>query len=410
MTRAKQVIRYWCGHANGEVRSPASMVTEPFGLDAPLSITYQDEFSQIFIGHRRGGETLHGFFNGGLTLVQADHNHGSVIEDLRRAVLQGLVALPRAHLDPRRRDQGRALRQGHGPAPRARARAAARAGVRRARSQVRAAWPREPDAAAERLQRSTRRRPGTCATARAWPAPRAAQACARSPSGRIWTWSELRKAASEGAVVRERAPPLSDAVEALDHAVLASYGGHQRADPRAGHRGQRDATAAALPAARVRDRPGRAHGSASEWFMPLAPEPGERAPVGGARGMATRLLDDSGSPDRQGRVWPVRREREPAARAARRSASASLVRPRRGRRRRARAPGLFSRRRALVVDADHPTVRTLLGPRRCASPSWRPISSSSCSCLLGGSIAHDTTTRSSPTWPWATGRHDVQSR
>ena len=45
-------------------------------------VEYKDDFSTIFIGHRQDASTLHGFFNGGLTLVQADHNHGSAIAEL----------------------------------------------------------------------------------------------------------------------------------------------------------------------------------------------------------------------------------------------------------------------------------------------------------------------------------------
>src|SRR5690606_27556015 len=82
VTRAQQVVRYWCGHAHGEVRVSGEVISQPFGLEAAIVVDYKDEFSHIFIGHRADGSTLHAFFNGGLTLVQADEHHGTAIEEL----------------------------------------------------------------------------------------------------------------------------------------------------------------------------------------------------------------------------------------------------------------------------------------------------------------------------------------
>ncbi len=82
MIRAKQVVRYWCGHAQGEVRFAGEVLSQPFGLEGAVVVEYKDDFSTIFIGHRSDAATLHAFFNGGLTLVQADHNHGSAITEL----------------------------------------------------------------------------------------------------------------------------------------------------------------------------------------------------------------------------------------------------------------------------------------------------------------------------------------
>src|SRR5690606_30370618 len=358
VARAKQVVRYWCGHAKGEVSVCGEIVTEPFGLDAPITVSYQDDLSHIFVGHTRDGQTLHGYFNGGLTLVQADQNHGSAIGDL---VGLSFKVSSRYLEHTLTRDDVIKDRNFNKVVGRVRelARDELRARVfTELDAAVRGEWPSDPGPAADRLQ--------LLYEAAAWhlhelqspPRAHARLACARSPGGRIWTWAELRKAVEDGLWFASARTPLSDAVEAREHPVLSSYGG---VDERS-HASIADSVVRPLlrcvQLAFGIAEPGRWLGK--DWFMPLAPEPGELRQWAGLANTAQRLLDDtdhkiarvafghfasSGSLLGGRAVISQREFGEPTPRAE----SGEL------------AKGLFSRRRTLVVDADHPTVRSLLG-------------------------------------------------
>ena len=359
VTRARQVIRYWCGHANGEVIVAGELVTEPFGLDAPLSVRYQDEFSHIHIGHQADGATLHGFFNGGLTLVQADHNHGSAIADL---VGVSFKVSSRYLEHTLTRDD--VIKDGHFGKVVKKLQELARSELRdkvfaELDAAVRGEWPREPGSAAERLQLLYEAAAWHLADARSVARAHAKLACARAPSGRIWTWAELRKRADDGVWVASQATPLSAAVEALDHAVLASFAGIvERTHATFEHSVMRAMLVCVAIATGERELDAR--WLSKEWFMPLAPEAGERRRWDGLANMAARLLDDTGhkvqavafgrfaasGSDLGGRAVVSQRE---FGEATPRAEAGEL------------GKGLFSRRRTLVADADHPTVRKLLG-------------------------------------------------
>jgi hypothetical protein len=356
--RAKQVVRYWCGHAHGEVKVAGEVVTEPFGLDAPLTVTYQDEFSHVYIGHRRDSETLHGFFNGGLTLVQADHNHGSAIEDLR-----GLSFKVSSRYLEHTLTRDDVIKDGHFGKVVARLRELARGELRskvfaELDAAVRGSWPFDEGAAAERLQLLYEAAAWHLADGKGVARAHARLACARSPSGRIWTWAALRKSADPGVWFASAKTPLSDAVEALDRVVLCSYGGiYEHTHDTFVHSVVRPMLLSLQLLAGTGDD-GRWLGK--EWFLPLAPEPSELRQWASLANTAQRLLDDTDHKIAKvafghfgasgswlgGRAVISQRE---FGEATPRAESGEL------------GKGLFSRRRTLVVDADHPTIRNLLG-------------------------------------------------
>ncbi|PRP94290.1 ATP-binding protein [Enhygromyxa salina] len=382
VVRARQVVRYWCGHANGEVRFCGEQVSERFGLEAAVAVAYEDEFSHIHIGHRPARETLHAFFNGGLTLVQADATHGSAIQELL-----GLVFKVSSRYLEHTLTRDDVIKDGHFNKVVSRLRELARGKLR--------------ERVFELLDAEVRADPGPdVATlvvlyeAAVWhlsdngglPRSLGSWACARSPSGRIWTWAELRKALGEaGPLFSSRRTPLSDAVEAEDRAVILAYGGVNEADHDAPRLDQ-TVLAPLLQACKLLS-PTTGGGAwvGQRYFMPLAPELAEQRQWAGLGSTAHRLLHDS-----EHRIAKVTFGRFAASgsllggRAAITQREFGEVTPvaeagEIGRR-------LFSRRRVLVVDADHPTVRTLLGLAQ-REPELAAYQLVKLFLLLGGSIS-----------------------
>jgi hypothetical protein len=68
--RAREVVGYWCKHVEGEVRVDGELINEPFDLDAPVKIQRTHEQELLVIGHPRDGQAFAGFYNRGLTLVE----------------------------------------------------------------------------------------------------------------------------------------------------------------------------------------------------------------------------------------------------------------------------------------------------------------------------------------------------
>jgi hypothetical protein len=383
--RAKRVVRYWCGHAHGEVRICGELVSEPFGLEAEVVVEYQDEFSHIHIGHRRGGETLHAFFNGGLTLVQADQNHGSAIEDL-----VGISFKVSSRYLEHTLTRDDVIKDGHFGKVVSRLRELARGQLREQvfaeldaelrRGEASVAGP-----AAERLQVLYEAARWHLGDHRGLPRAQAKLACARSPGGRIWTWAELRKVAADGLYFASVRTPLSDAVEALGRAVVLSYGGVRELREEDEDLEFTVLRPLIMSVQLITGQEREAKWLGREFCMPLAPEPAELRKWAALANMAGRLLDDSGH-----RIAKVTFGRFAESgsllggRAAISQREFGEVTPL------AEAgevsKGLFSRRRVLVVDADHPTVRVLLG-LSLREPELAAYQLVKLFLLLGGSIS-----------------------
>ncbi|NVB42497.1 ATP-binding protein [Pseudenhygromyxa sp. WMMC2535] len=360
VARASEVIRYWCRHANGEVWVDGALISEPFGLDAPLCHEYRDEFSHIFLGHEPGSPTRHAYFNGGLTLVEAEGSHNSVMTQLR-----GLVFKVSSRYLEHTLTRDDVIKDAHHAKVAARLVELAHGPLRELvfaelDACVRAQWPREPGAAAERLHLLYEAAHWhLCASGLS--RITAKLACARSPSGRVYTWNELRGAVRDGddLLLCAEPSPLSDAAEAQDLVVVATYAG---VTPSSHAELARAPDLAPMLAAfdALREDAGASRWLEERFFIPTDPPLAERR---GWQPLATavaEILDDTGHKIGGCRFGCF--ERSGSALAGRVAISqreygeltpvdeAGEI-----------TKGLFSRRRVLVVDADNPAVRTLLG-------------------------------------------------
>lgn len=375
VTRAKQVIRYWCGHAKGEVRVEGELLSEPFGLEAEVLVRYEDEFSHIYIGHTRGARTLHGFFNGGLTLVQADQHHGTAIEELI-----GLSFKVSSRYLEHTLTRDDVIKDGHFGKVVKRLQELARGQLRERvfeeiETIVRAGYPEPGSVELERLQ--------VLYGAALWhlrdgggvSRALSKRGCVRAPSGRVWTWGELAKAGSKGLYFSSAATPLSARAEQEGRAVVLTFAElrepgsapSEDADSSpSSHTSLINGPIAALVASLIlvcglnADKDERPEWLGQAFFIPLEPDRGEQRKWASLASMSERLLADSG-------------HRCAGVKFGHFEASGSLLGGRPAITQRsygeatARADagelgtGLFSRRRVLVIDADHPSVRVLLG-------------------------------------------------
>jgi hypothetical protein len=355
--RAKQVVRYWCGHAQGEVRFAGEVLSQPFGLDAAIVVEYKDDFSTIFIGHRSDAATLHAFFNGGLTLVQADHNHGSAITEL-----VGITFKVSSRYLEHTLTRDDVIKDGHFSKVVSRLHDLTRGQLReRVFAQLDAAvraMSGESGPNAEQLQILYGAALWHLRDNKGLSRQLAKLACARSPSGKIWTWAELRDAAENEheLLFSSTRTPLSDAVEQLGGPVVLSFGGVSERDKELGSTVLRvfiDTMTLVQPGT-------QAKWLGNTYFMPLAPEPAEVRQWAALATAAARLLDDS---DHRIAKVAFGRFAESGSllegRAAISQRELGEVTPAKDAG--SVGTGLFSRRRVLVVDADHPAVRTLLG-------------------------------------------------
>jgi hypothetical protein len=70
VARAREVIRYWCKHVDGEIRVEGELINEPFDVDAPIQLRDEGDQELLVIGHARPGRSFAGFYNRGLTLIE----------------------------------------------------------------------------------------------------------------------------------------------------------------------------------------------------------------------------------------------------------------------------------------------------------------------------------------------------
>jgi len=73
--RSRRTIRFWCKHTHGDVRFQDEPITEPFDLAAPVRIHQEDEASSYVVGHPIDGSSFFGLYNRGLTLLEGNDEH-----------------------------------------------------------------------------------------------------------------------------------------------------------------------------------------------------------------------------------------------------------------------------------------------------------------------------------------------
>ncbi|MEZ4452011.1 MAG: ATP-binding protein [Nannocystaceae bacterium] len=76
--RSREVIKYWCKHTRGEVRYQGEVLTEPLGLqDAPIQVREESDASVLIVGHPSPPCSFFGLYNRGLTLLEGGAVHFS---------------------------------------------------------------------------------------------------------------------------------------------------------------------------------------------------------------------------------------------------------------------------------------------------------------------------------------------
>ncbi|EDM78931.1 hypothetical protein PPSIR1_03643 [Plesiocystis pacifica SIR-1] len=359
------------------------------------------------------GQGSHAYFNGGLTLVEARRGHGSVVEDLL-----GLSFKVSSRYLEHTLTRDDVIKDRNFDKVVTKLRELARGALRDQVFERIDAVVREGDAALwgafeDVAEASAKPSPALRELVELYAAARwhirdakgigrahAKLVCARAPSGELLTWGVLRKAVARlGELWVSAGPtPLSRAVEDAKLPVLASFGGaaqlrlaaHEaqaRAEALEVEHGDEDARDPGMEAvlgelweqaregaplerscmtgllgalADLAEVQGPPRLLGRRRFMPLAPDAAEARKWASLANATARILElgghkvagcefgrfaDSGSL-LDGRVAISQREFGELTAAEDAGTLGS---------------GLFSRRRVLVVDADHPVVRTLLG-------------------------------------------------
>lgn len=331
--RSREVVRYWCKHVRGEVRFQGEVINEPIDVDAAFKVRDEDDHNLLVVGHAADEAGAFGFYNRGLTLLEGKpERHAGLVYKISSDHLEHTLTRDNVIQDENyQRVLTRLDALVEGPLCRevfARLDAVVRAGdpipahLHRA-----AAW-------------HLRARKG------ALPRDVERAAVARSPSGQPIPLAELRKVVDAGARGKD-APlqasarsPLTDALEAQGRLIVLAA----PADP------IHDLVAALgppLPAAATycTALPPRGEVEARRW-QPLAQAAEALLAAHGAKlaGVAIGHLD-----------YP---ESAIAARVAitqRRFGDVDRVDEVRE-----LGTSLFARRRLLVLNADHPTVASLV--------------------------------------------------
>ena len=86
--RAREVVRYWCKHVGAEIRCEGEVINEAFDLDAPLEVRHTHEEELLVVAHPRDGQAFAGFYNRGLTLVELT---SSTAEAQREGLIAGIA-------------------------------------------------------------------------------------------------------------------------------------------------------------------------------------------------------------------------------------------------------------------------------------------------------------------------------
>jgi len=71
--RCERSLRFWCRHVDADVRFAGTPIREPFALpDAPYFVQSNDGLTHLVAGHGNDGATFRGYYNHGLTLFEAE--------------------------------------------------------------------------------------------------------------------------------------------------------------------------------------------------------------------------------------------------------------------------------------------------------------------------------------------------
>lgn len=66
--RAREVVSYWCRHTRTEILFQGESVNQPFSLDLPCTVHYEEKGTRVVVGYHPEEAGWFGFYNKGLTL------------------------------------------------------------------------------------------------------------------------------------------------------------------------------------------------------------------------------------------------------------------------------------------------------------------------------------------------------
>ncbi|MBI5501580.1 MAG: ATP-binding protein [Deltaproteobacteria bacterium] len=68
--RAREVVAYWCRHLPAEVRFDGKRINEPLDLDLPVTVRHVEADTEVVAGYTIDGARFSGYYNKGLTLLE----------------------------------------------------------------------------------------------------------------------------------------------------------------------------------------------------------------------------------------------------------------------------------------------------------------------------------------------------
>lgn len=73
--RALEVVSYWCKHVEAEIRFDGERINQPIDLDVPVKVSREDQGTLVVAGYTRDGSRFGGFYNKGLTLLETSSGY-----------------------------------------------------------------------------------------------------------------------------------------------------------------------------------------------------------------------------------------------------------------------------------------------------------------------------------------------
>ncbi len=70
VARSREVVQHWCRHAKAEILFRGESVNRPLELDSPCWVHHQEKGTEVVLGYPVDGKAFCGFYNRGLTLYE----------------------------------------------------------------------------------------------------------------------------------------------------------------------------------------------------------------------------------------------------------------------------------------------------------------------------------------------------
>lgn len=76
LARSREVVRYWCKHVESEITFQHEPLNEPLDLALPSKVRHEEPGTTVVAGYTRDGSAAFGFYNKGLTLLEGTSASG----------------------------------------------------------------------------------------------------------------------------------------------------------------------------------------------------------------------------------------------------------------------------------------------------------------------------------------------